>query len=101
MHWLLGPHDMLLFILIHKYIIVTLVCVRRYTVYTYNTQFRLFSLIITAPGVVPNVRVTCGPVDLMNQCTVTWDVSSVVFVDDVLFFACMGVHNWIFSFLAA
>ena len=35
------------------------------------------SFIITAPGVVPNVMVTCGPVDLINQCTVTWDVSNL------------------------
>jgi len=40
----------------------------------------------TAPGIVQNINVTCGPVDLINRCTVSWDVSNI---DDALFFICV------------
>ena len=35
----------------------------------------LCDVIIAVPGQVDNVSITCGPVELINQCTVTWNVS--------------------------
>ena len=35
----------------------------------------LRDVIIAVPGQVDNVSIACGPVGLINRCTVTWNVS--------------------------
>ena len=35
-------------------------------------------LFFTVPGAIGIVSITCGPVNLINQCSVNWDVSQIV-----------------------
>ena len=45
--------------------------------YFFNCIFIVLNkFIIVAPGIVRNIDAVCGPVDIINCCTVTWDVSN-------------------------
>jgi len=45
---------------------------------SYYMYIRMYS--VTATNQVQNIDVLCGPVDLENECTVIWDVSTFCFV---------------------
>ena len=48
----------------------------RYTIYMYRATYQCALCYSAVPGQVDNVNITCGPVDLINRCTVTWNVST-------------------------
>ena len=44
-------------------------------IHLYMYMHIVFYFYIAAPDGVGTVDIMCGPVDVINQCTVTWNVS--------------------------
>ena len=55
--------------------IYTYVCMHVCMCMHANVKF----ILITAPGKVDMVTVKCTPVDMINQCNITWNVSLLVY----------------------